>query len=164
MTKMVAKKIESLQHPLVKHWVQLRQERSYREKTQEVLIIGKKMVSELKPALMISTQDFPFDAKEQYLVTEQILKKVTNLNQPDGYAGVLPLPKPQQLGQKNRLLILDQISDPGNLGTVLRSALAFNWEGVILTPGTVDLFNDKALRSAKGATFHLPYDWQPPEE
>jgi TrmH family RNA methyltransferase len=74
------------------------------------------------------------------------------------------LPADQDLSEKNRLLVLDQIADPGNLGTLLRTALALNWEGVIVTEGTVDLFNDKALRAGKGAQFHLPFARMAPDE
>jgi TrmH family RNA methyltransferase len=84
------------------------------------------------------------------------LKKITGLNQPDGYAAELALPPLQKMEGKKFLLVLDEIADPGNLGTLLRTALALGWEGVIVTPGTVDLFNDKALRAGKGAQFHLP--------
>ncbi len=155
---MVTKKITSLQHPLIKHFVQLRLERTYREETQQVLVSGKSMVQELPLEILMSTEPvLGTQAKEKYLVSEAILKKITGLNQPDGFAGVVALPPPQELRQKKFLLILDQIADPGNLGTLLRTALALKWDGVILTPGTVDLFNDKALRAAKGATFHLPY-------
>jgi len=55
-----------------------------------------------------------------------------------------------------RLLALEGVQDPGNLGTLLRSALAFGWQGVFLLPGCVDPFNDKALRAARGAPFRLP--------
>lgn len=54
------------------------------------------------------------------------------------------------------LLILDNIADPGNLGTILRTAAAAGVDGVILTPETVDLFNPKVVRSAMGAHFHIP--------
>jgi TrmH family RNA methyltransferase len=53
--------------------------------------------------------------------------------------------------------VLDRVADPGNLGTLLRSAQAFGWDGVYLIDGCCDPFNDKALRAAKGATFALPY-------
>ncbi|XP_068640685.1 uncharacterized protein [Aristolochia californica] len=56
----------------------------------------------------------------------------------------------------DRILILDGIQDPGNLGTLLRSAMAFKWDGVFLLPGCCDPFNEKALRAARGATFQLP--------
>jgi RNA methyltransferase, TrmH family len=155
---MVPKKITSLQHPLVKHWVGLRTERAYREETQRLLVVGEKMSRELPVDCLIALEpSLRTNAKETYLVTEPILKKITGLNQPDGFAAELPMPKPQALSGKKFLVILDQIADPGNLGTLLRTALALNWEGVIVTPGTVDLFNDKVLRAGKGAHFHLPY-------
>lgn len=161
---MVTKKITSLQHPLVKHWLELRLDRAYREQTGRLLISGERMVQETKVDVLISLEPSSIDAKEKYLVTEPILKKITGLNQPDGIAAEVFLPKPQDLRSKKFLVILDQMADPGNLGTILRTALALNWEGVIVTPGTVDLFNDKALRAGKGAHFHLPYARMTPEE
>jgi TrmH family RNA methyltransferase len=158
---MLTKKIDSLQHPLVKRWVKLRTERSYREETQAVLVVGKKIINELQTKILISNRPGP---NVEYLVTDEILKKITGLHNPDGFAAEVILPKPQMLLGKKYIIILDRISDPGNLGTLLRTALALNWEGVIVTPDTVDLFNDKALRAAKGATFRLPYTCMTHEE
>jgi tRNA G18 (ribose-2'-O)-methylase SpoU len=59
-------------------------------------------------------------------------------------------------GKHPLLLILDQIKDPGNLGTLLRTAAAFDWSCVYITPNSVDPFNDKAIRAARGATFRVP--------
>ncbi|CAH9106209.1 unnamed protein product [Cuscuta europaea] len=56
----------------------------------------------------------------------------------------------------HRVLVLDSIQDPGNLGTLLRSAMAFRWNGVFLLPGCCDPFNEKALRASRGACFQLP--------
>ncbi|PIA46513.1 hypothetical protein AQUCO_01500214v1 [Aquilegia coerulea] len=56
----------------------------------------------------------------------------------------------------HRVLVLDGIQDPGNLGTLLRSAVAFRWDGVFLLPGCCDPFNDKALRASRGSAFQLP--------
>ncbi|KAK7386705.1 hypothetical protein VNO78_27040 [Psophocarpus tetragonolobus] len=56
----------------------------------------------------------------------------------------------------HRILVLDGIQDPGNLGTLLRSAVAFRWDGVFLLPGCCDPFNEKALRASRGASFQLP--------
>ncbi|KAK8942459.1 hypothetical protein KSP39_PZI008810 [Platanthera zijinensis] len=64
------------------------------------------------------------------------------------YPSWFPLP--------NRLLVLDGIQDPGNLGTLLRSSMAFRWSAVFLLPGCCDPFNDKAIRAARGASFQLP--------
>ncbi|XP_022844182.1 uncharacterized protein LOC111367506 [Olea europaea var. sylvestris] len=56
----------------------------------------------------------------------------------------------------HRILILEGIQDPGNLGTLLRSATAFGWGGVFLLPGCCDPFNEKALRASRGASFQIP--------
>ncbi|XP_028789227.1 uncharacterized protein LOC114757977 [Neltuma alba] len=56
----------------------------------------------------------------------------------------------------HRILVLERIQDPGNLGTLLRSAVAFGWDGVFLLPGCCDPFNDKALKASRGAAFQLP--------
>ncbi|XVE86884.1 hypothetical protein DITRI_Ditri18aG0071400 [Diplodiscus trichospermus] len=56
----------------------------------------------------------------------------------------------------NRILVLDGIQDPGNLGTLVRSAMAFQWGGIFLLPGCCDPFNEKALRASRGAAFQLP--------
>lgn len=161
---MVAKKIESLQHPLVKHWIELRNHRVYREETKRLLVAGKKMIQELPIEVLITLSPSNIPCSQEILVTESILKKITGLQSPDGFAAEVLMPPPQNLLGKKRILVLDQVADPGNLGNLLRTALAMGWEGVILTPGSVDLFNDKTLRSAKGAHFHLPYDRMSPEE
>ncbi len=154
---MLPKKILSLQHPLVKHWVRLRKEKPYREETKRLLIMGEREISEQPIAVLISTEDSDVPAQERYLVSEEILQKITGLHAPSGLAAEVDLPPPQDISNAKRLLILDRLADPGNLGTLLRSALALGWEGVIVTPHTVDVFNDKALRAGKGAIFHLPY-------
>lgn len=153
--------ITSLQHPLVKEWVKIRTDKEARKESKSILLIGEKMVRELSPKLsiLITTRPSNIKASHHYLVTEEILKKITGLPSPDGFAAIAPLPEPQPLEGKKRILILDRIADPGNLGTLLRTALAFNWDGVIFTPGTVDPFNDKALRASKGALFSLPYSF-----
>ena len=67
-----------------------------------------------------------------------------------------PFPYGNPLTDKKWLVALDGVSDPGNLGTLLRTAIALGWEGVYILENSCDPFNDKALRAAKGATFKLP--------
>jgi len=90
------------------------------------------------------------------LTTEDIVKKITGLASPDSMVAEIALPEMKNLRGAAPILILDKISDPGNLGTLLRSALAFGYKGAFILEGSADPFNDKALRAAKGATFHLP--------
>ena len=152
--------ITSLQHPLVKYLVKLRTSRAFRKEQNSALISGRKLISELgKVKTLLYTQEaklLSVKAEKKLLVTPQILKKITGVEEPEPYAAEISLPPPGDLSGKKFLLALDKIADPGNLGTLLRTALALGWEGAFLLEGCVDPFNDKALRAAKGATFHLP--------
>lgn len=161
---MLPKEITSLQHPIVKHLVKLRMEKEERTLSKTVLVMGKKIIQELSGKSPFKTllieqgyqKDPRLEAEEIYIVSKEILKKITGIPSPEPIAAVVPLPPSANLNGKKFILALDSINDPGNLGTLLRTALALNWEGVFILDGSVDPFNDKALRSAKGATFQLP--------
>jgi RNA methyltransferase, TrmH family len=166
---MVAKEISSLQHPLIKRAVALRLEREAREKEARALVVGRKLIHDL-------AANYPLDnlfytgatpdicAFDCIKVTSAIMKKITGLEETDGWAAIVRLPSEQTLEQKNYILILDQVSDPGNLGTLWRTALGLGWEGIWLTNGCVDPFNDKAIRAAQGASFQLPFERMEPEK
>ena len=68
----------------------------------------------------------------------------------------VPTPDPTVLERAGFVVVADRVSDPGNLGTILRSAEAAGVEVVVLTPGTVDVFNPKVVRASAGALFHVP--------
>ncbi len=158
------KQITSLQHPLVKHLVKLRERRDYRQECGTALISGDKLIRELAARFPFKTvfmqkgfePGFALRAESSFEVTAEILKKVTGLKSPEALAVEIELPPQADLRQVEYLLILDGVSDPGNLGTLLRTALALGWQGVLLTPQSTDPFNERALRAAKGATFKLP--------
>jgi len=156
--------ISSLRHPFVKEFIELRLEKTARTAAGSLPLIGEKMIRELSSKVtlktLITTEPSDIRAQKKIIVTPEILKKMTGLPSPDGYAAIAPLPQPQPLTKCQRLLILDGLSDPGNLGTLLRTALALKWDGVLFTPGTVDPFNDKALRASKGALFFLPFSYE----
>lgn len=160
---MVTKKLLSLQHPFVKYLVSIRSDKAFRHKEKKVLLSGIKMVKEFvssqSPIETLIIQEgatFSFPAKETVFVTYEILKKITGTVHPEPIAALVHLPSFQDLSSVSHLLVLDGISDPGNLGTLLRTALALGWSGAYLLENTCDPFNDKALRAAKGATFRLP--------
>jgi len=160
---MVAKEISSLQHPLVKQAVQLRCERKAREMEMRAVICGRKLIHDLAAfwpidILFIHDDAPPVRALETIRVSPAILKKITGLDESDGWAAIVPLPPEQPLQKMNAILVLDQVCDPGNLGTLWRTALGLGWQGVWLTPGSADPFNDKALRASQGAVFRLPYE------
>ncbi|MFZ6026343.1 MAG: TrmH family RNA methyltransferase [Chloroflexota bacterium] len=89
-------------------------------------------------------------------VDRAVLRATSDTQTPQGILAVaevqsLPLPEPLDF-----LLLLDNLRDPGNLGTILRTASAAGVQAVLLSPGSADPYNPKVVRSAMGAHFHLP--------
>lgn len=94
-------------------------------------------------------------------VEDHLLCEVAGTERPQGLAVAARFPKPDwptEYGQLSslRLLVIDGIQDPGNLGTIIRTADAFSVHAVICLKGTVDPYNAKVVRSAMGSLFHLP--------
>lgn len=91
----------------------------------------------------------------QYIITKEILEKISINQSPEGIVFLAKIPHiiPQK---KDKLLYLDNIQDPGNIGTLIRSALALNFDAVIYSPHCCDPYNDKALAASKGSIFSLP--------
>lgn len=162
---MLTRELSSLQHPIVKNLVKLREERACRYAQKQVLISGVRTIRDLAEShsfkcLLVEKgypPQFSFKAEETLIVNAQILKKITGLNAPEPIAAVIEMPEPFIPDTARSLLVLNGISDPGNMGTLLRTALALGWDGVFLTQGSTDPYNDKALRAAKGATFKIPF-------
>ena len=93
------------------------------------------------------------DKINKYQITEEIMNKISSLESPSNFLGLVK--KLPTLNYGNRLLILDNIQNPGNLGTIIRSAVAFNLDTLILSNDCVDLYNDKTIRSSEGMLFKL---------
>jgi TrmH family RNA methyltransferase len=153
--------LTSVQHSLVKHLVKLRTDSAYRKEKQTLLLEGLKPILELAPHVIrvLYTSDYASHIAplpgEKIQVSEAIIRKVSGMNSPEGIVAEIAMPPFVSLGKSKRVLALDGISDPGNMGTLLRTALAFGWEAVYFLPGGCDPFNEKVLRSARGAHFKL---------
>ncbi|MDY6846344.1 MAG: RNA methyltransferase [Chloroflexota bacterium] len=95
-------------------------------------------------------------------ISPPLMAEISDTETPQGILAVLKreaLPLPQS---PNFIVIADQIRDPGNMGTLMRTTEAAGGDAVILTPGTVDAFSPKVVRSGMGAHFHLAVqhkDW-----
>ena len=91
---------------------------------------------------------------ECYKVNEEVLRKLAVSENPEGVVFICEIIKPKKEKKDyHKIVYLDQINDPGNLGTILRSAVAFNYDAVILSKGSVDLYNEKVIAASKGAIF-----------
>lgn len=95
------------------------------------------------------------------VITQKQMNAITTTEQAPGCMAICQIPTPRTFAQfsetTTRLVALDRIQDPGNLGTIARTALWFGWDGLILGEGTVDLFNPKVVRSTVGASGSLNY-------
>src|SRR5579872_4330388 len=140
LSPMHQRDITSLQHPIVKHFVNLRKSRAFRREEGSALIVWTKLVKELAAHFPIKTllmekgsREIACKTENCFVVTPEILKKITGVETAEPYAAEIALPNPGNLKGKKFLLALDGIADPGNLGTLLRTALALGWEGVFIT-------------------------------
>jgi RNA methyltransferase, TrmH family len=88
-------------------------------------------------------------------VSDNVFQHISQTKTPQGIAAVVNMKKFQEY-HGTHYLLLDQIQDPGNLGTIIRTADAAGFDAVILGEGTVDLYNDKVIRATQGSIFHIP--------
>ncbi len=154
------KEISSPYHPLIKHLAKLRKSRKYRQEKRSLFIEGKVCIEELdQPIEKLIVTDKKWmkkEAKKSYLISSSLYKKISGLKSFEGIGAEIALPFQQDLSQKKKVLALDCINDPGNLGTLIRSALALEFDGIFINDQSVDPFHEKALRASKGATFKIP--------
>lgn len=149
--------IKSLTNQKVKDWVKLKL-KDYREQTGLFLVAGEHLVLEalkhkvIKELIVTEIPAYGNDVP-QYQVTPEIMKKISGLISPPDIIAICYKKEAKTIG--NQVLLLDTIQDPGNLGTIIRSAVAFGIDTIVLSPGCVDLYNDKVIRASEGMVFHL---------
>ncbi len=148
--------ITSMDNSLVKDLVKLRTSAKSRREKKQLLLVGRKLCDEAIDPLLIVVSDPSITDLPCKIVAPHVMKKITGLEAPDGIAAVVAVPEWKQPSQFSRLLILDGVADPGNMGTLLRTALALGWDGAFLVGDCCDPFNDKALRASRGAPLRLP--------
>ncbi|MBN2604692.1 MAG: RNA methyltransferase [Bacilli bacterium] len=146
--------ITSVNNPLIKEMSKLHQKK-YRDEMGLFLIEGYHMYEEANKLDIfehVFTNDPAITGSKVIYVSRVVLEKLTKTQNPQNVVCVCRKLAEKELS--DRVLILEEIQDPGNLGTLLRSALAFGFETVVLD-NSVDVYNDKVLRSTQGAIFLL---------
>ncbi|MBE3571014.1 MAG: RNA methyltransferase, partial [Bacillales bacterium] len=169
------KHIHSVQNPQVKQWKKLLTKKE-RDKTGTFLVEGCHLVEEALKAgsvlHLIMNEQAELPTRWNYvsipvaMVTDEIINTLSETETPQGVLAVCRQNKidPEYIKGKSFLLI-DAVQDPGNLGTMIRTADAAGVDAVIVGNGSVDVYNSKVLRSAQGSHFHLPvirgdlFDW-----
>ena len=157
--------ITSTQNNQVKYWAKLKQ-RKYREKNNEFLIEGFHLVEEAYNSgweieVLIYKQSvqslLPNWSAEVYsiAVDDKVFQSISQTVQPQGLAAIVKMKEWNKISDDYTVLV-DSIQDPGNLGTIIRTADAAGFTKVVLGNGTVDMYNDKVIRASQGSIFHIP--------
>lgn len=155
----VTMKITSVNNELIKETAKLLMPK-YRNKEQLFLIEGEKCINEaIKYGLQIvrifSVSGFE-NHPQRIEVTEAVMSKISDAKTPPKAVAVLKQLTPTWSENYKKVILLENIKDPGNLGTILRSAAAFGIDAVVLYGDTVDLYNPKTVRSAVGNLWKIP--------
>ncbi len=163
--------ITSLSNPTLKLVRALQSERKAREQERSFVIEGVRLVEEAVRAkalvrLALHTDDLDARGRaalhrlarlgaQVEAVSPRVMAAASDTQTPQGLLAVVPFPN-VAISHLTFVIVLDRLSDPGNLGTILRTADAAGVDAVCLAPGTVDAHNPKVVRAAMGAHFHLP--------
>lgn len=151
-------RIDSVQNSRVRKWASLHQKK-YRDQLGLFLVEGEHLTEEALKAgaveeiLTDTPRDFP--GVPVILVTPAILHKLS-ANPSGTHLLAVCRQKTAAVTARERLLLLDDVQDPGNLGTLIRTAVSFGFQGILCSEGCCDLYNGKAVRSTQGALFALP--------
>jgi TrmH family RNA methyltransferase len=136
-------------------------QKKYRSEYQAVLVEGEHLISELEKSSftdceIIHTDKFnPNSRFKTRLIDKKQFKKISDVTSPQGIAALIPF-RNFQTESTDKILFLDEVQDPGNLGTIIRSLAWFGGFQLWLSRGSVDPLNSKVIRSSMGAIYHLP--------
>lgn len=159
----MAEWITSKANSTVQHVRKLMASRKYRYECRAFVADGAKLVEEalrwglgVDALLLREGVDFPVPAGVRELrMPEALMKEISRMETPQGVLALCRMPEPEPLDLKPGSLILDGIQDPGNLGTILRAADAFDVP-VVLADGCADPYGEKTVRATMGAVFRRP--------
>lgn len=150
--------IQSKDNQKIKEIRKLKQKK-YRTQTGYFLIEGQHLIDEalsahqnIKVVIVSEKYDISIDDYQNvYIVPDAVMATLSSLDTPPGIMAVVQYVPPTETG--NRVLMLEDIQDPGNMGTLIRSASAFNFDKIYLSKNCVDVFSGKVLRSTQGMLF-----------
>lgn len=152
--------ITSLTNAKVKQWAKYK-EKKHRDKDHKFLIEGEHLIEEAHQADLIECilieqgREHALSQYPTYEVTKEILKKLSDSVSGTYIMAVCHM-KEQVIENYQKLVVLDDVQDPGNLGTIIRTAHSFGFDGILLSSHCVDAYNEKVIRSTQGAIFHIP--------
>jgi TrmH family RNA methyltransferase len=175
----VPPEITSLQNPLIKKTRQLLSDRKLRRQKRLLPLEGLRLCETAAAAgsvfqtILVTPAALEVKAIAQliatlktqqvatYCVSEQVFRHLSETESPQGILAIVSDPQPSfsdfresETGQLTQVLILDRLQDPGNVGTILRTAHGAGVDAVLVTSGSCDVTNPKCLRASMGSYFH----------
>lgn len=132
--------------------------KKYRDQSNLFLVEGEHLVLEaykkglLEELFLEENTTLDLDVKTSYL-SRNVIKFISELDNPSNIIGLCKKIEEKEVG--NKVLVLDDIQDPGNFGTIIRSAVAFNIDTIVVSNNTVDLYNSKVIRASQGMLFNI---------
>lgn len=161
--------LTSPKNPTIQHIRKLQAQSRYRREqglfvVEGVRLVGECLVANVRPEIVIHTEEVDEHFLEEFRrrgidpvpVSSAAMQAASDTETPQGVLAVVPVPGFDVPRLTGFLLVLDRLRDPGNVGTILRTAAAAGVEGVLLAPGTADAFQPKAVRAGMGAHFYVP--------
>lgn len=169
---MILERISSKDNDIIKEVKKLKGKK-YRMQNQKFIAEGFRLCSEALlsdfsvPYVFISEEcknkwesfamkDKLQDITKVFEVPYTILKSICSTDTPQGIAAIVDIRRNDVVFKDGLYVLADKIQDPGNMGTIIRTAHAAGALGVLMTKGTVDIYNEKTLRSTMGSIFHIP--------
>ena len=149
--------ITSKDNNKIKDYIKLKQKK-FRDETNTFIVEGLHSVIEafrgglLIEAILEQDEVIPIECEKVY-VTRELIELISSTEHPENVMGLCK--KKESTLEGDRILLIDGVQDPGNLGTIIRSSLAFDVDTIVLGKGTTDLYNPKTVRSTQGMLFHI---------
>lgn len=133
------------------------QQKKYRDETGLFIIEGFHLVDEAKKAgildEVICTEDVRYDFNNVTFATKEVISKIAETVSSQPIIGIARKPKKSNIG--NKVVALDNIQDPGNVGTIIRTACAFGFDSIVLSKTCADVYGSKVVRATQGALFNV---------
>ena len=161
-------RITSVDNKLIKELIKIRDDSKYRKETKLCFLEGERLIYDTDNKYLdkiFISEDYnndlsPFDDKKIYELEDKVYKKVKNTTNSQGIIATAILNNEYRLDDlynDNFILILDDIRDPGNLGTIFRTAEASGVDAIILSKNSCDVYSDKVLRSSMSSVFRVKH-------
>ena len=152
------KEITSVNNPLIKELIKLKQKK-YRDKEKKFIVEGYNIIEEAKDYITLIITSSKEDENilpnvEHILVPKEIIGKLSETVTPQGIIGICNYVTSRENFEGN-VLVLDGLQDPGNIGTLIRTAICFDFNTIYITDNSCDIYNEKVLRATQGGIFKV---------